>query len=1548
MDTPLRSEKSPVLISIICRSVNRPTLAQTLDSVCQQSWKNIELVVVDALGTGAITLPTLPAHITLRLVCTGKQLDRPKAANAGLKAAQGEYLLFLDDDDWIDAKHLQSLIRVMQAEPAVNVVYSATQMVSEHGIKTKDIIAVPFDITTLRRDNFIPIHSALFSRELLDLGCCFDESLPIYEDWDFWLQCAEHTRFTLLNKVGAYYRMGGDSHTMLEQHQQRYQAGHPSADARSRLLEKWRLRWSGAEWNALLGLVDQTPALTQLHDELSESHGLLDTRTAELNKARNQLEQVEAKLKAKKAEFLTLQRALAALRSEADLLSAAANTLQENNQTLHREIESLQRGSELLRQDISALHNDKQQLSSVIEQLHSELNESQRALEQTTQRLSTSHAQLAATEQALADTQGQLNHTSEQLNLKVSELGDANAVIAQTQQQLQSTEHKLQLLQSDYISLNLAHEELDRGVKEILNSFSWRVTAPYRWMRHRLNKLVAAVLPRRTASSLSGAVQHPAQQPVSSIQAGIVWPSAEHTVLPDHFTVQGWAWSSNTVVSVQIFVDQDLFYDVHPLPAHDRLEDAQRIGFARLISTTDLTPGQHQISLVARDEKGQQNRVSRNFIFQPSVTVYQRWLRDTSPDADALQAQSETSIPSDRTFTVLVQFDDSIHADARQLPALRATLISLSAQTCKEFECLISAPAADQAALHDLVQAVLPAARLINPDNIWPSLQACNSTAVCLLAAGDVLRPDCLWRVAFAWQENTVLLYSDHDQIDSNGNAVSPMFTTEWSPDRLLSQNYIGNVYFADSRQVTNTHPVDTQTSSWRFSVLLELGLPCRFNDVTRIADVLWSAAERPASARERELAAETQALANYLEKHALHAKVQPIEGSECRRVQWSVAQTPLVSIIIPTTGNMRFLKPCLDTLKTSTYPAIEVVILDNSRGKFPDGIQYAHEQGAVVIDCNEAFNWSRLNNIGADKSHGELLLFLNDDIEIIQPDWLEELVAQALRDDVGTVGALLLYPNGAIQHGGVFLVDHGGGARHLFHKQLPGEGIYGELDKCVREVSGNTGACQMIRRDRFEQLGRFDEQLSIVGNDIDLCMRALEAGLRNVWTPHSRLIHHESVSRQSKPIGQDEKAMWDRWQHRFLGGDPYFNPNMDLTREDYVLAPVPSASSVVVPDAAATTNESGVHLIAYIRASMGVGEAARGNAAALEASGVPFGILNYEKGNPSRMDNLRWQHREISKPRYGINLIHINADHTPGVMKDLGKNWFGQHYNIGFWAWEMPEFPDRWLESFDLLDEVWVPSAYVNQAVAAKSPIPVVTIPHIINVDVDSAHQYSRAYFGIPDKAFVFISMFDTHSIAQRKNPFGSIMAFQKAFAADDSSVQLLIKINNADEGSLKILRSLVGDYQNIVLLDTHFDRAQIDSLINCCDCYVSLHHAEGFGLGPAEAMSLGKVALLTGWSGNTEYMRSNNCVAIQYTLKKLGKDYGPYEAHQHWAVPDVDHAATEMRDLAHNPARVKAIGEQARKTIQQEFSAAAVGERMRQRLQSIERILDARRKQQ
>ena len=273
-----------------------------------------------------------------------------------------------------------------------------------------------------------------------------------------------------------------------------------------------------------------------------------------------------------------------------------------------------------------------------------------------------------------------------------------------------------------------------------------------------------------------------------------------------------------------------------------------------------------------------------------------------------------------------------------------------------------------------------------------------------------------------------------------------------------------------------------------------------------------------------------------------------------------------------------------------------------------------------------------------------------------------------------------------------------------------------------------------------------------------------------------------------------------------------------------------------------------------------------------------------------------------------------------------------------------MPKFPDRWQNSFAQLDEIWVPSQYVYQAVAEKSPIPVITIPHIIDVDIDSALTYERTSFDIPEKSFVFLSMFDTHSIAQRKNPFGSIIAFQRAFTADDSTVHLVIKINNADDAASKSLHDMIQGWTNIQILDRHLDRSGIDSLINSCDCYVSLHHAEGFGLAPAEAMAMGKVALLTDWSGNTEYMTSDNCIPIRYSLKTLGKDYGPYEAHQYWAVPDLDHAASEMVAIANDSLRASQLGESGRRTIREQFSADAIGKRMQARLNTINQFIQMR----
>src|SRR5690606_17055031 len=193
----------------------------------------------------------------------------------------------------------------------------------------------------------------------------------------------------------------------------------------------------------------------------------------------------------------------------------------------------------------------------------------------------------------------------------------------------------------------------------------------------------------------------------------------------------------------------------------------------------------------------------------------------------------------------------------------------------------------------------------------------------------------------------------------------------------------------------------------------------------------------------------------------------------------------------IPTMGKLELLRPCLESLLEKTaYRNFEMILLDNSRGKFPEGIQYLRDKGLNVIECNEPFNWARLNNIGVRHATGDLYLFLNDDIEVTDADWLDELVRQAARPDVGTVGALLYYPNGALQHAGVLLVNHGGGCTHLLHKRMPSDAIYRRLHQTTREVSANTGACLMVSKARFEDVSGFDEELAVVGNDIDLCLR--------------------------------------------------------------------------------------------------------------------------------------------------------------------------------------------------------------------------------------------------------------------------------------------------------------------------------------------------------------------------------------------------------------------------------------------------------------------------
>ena len=281
------------------------------------------------------------------------------------------------------------------------------------------------------------------------------------------------------------------------------------------------------------------------------------------------------------------------------------------------------------------------------------------------------------------------------------------------------------------------------------------------------------------------------------------------------------------------------------------------------------------------------------------------------------------------------------------------------------------------------------------------------------------------------------------------------------------------------------------------------------------------------------------------------------------------------------------------------------------------------------------------------------------------------------------------------------------------------------------------------------------------------------------------------------------------------------------------------------------------------------------------------------------------------------------------------GASFFDGRYNIGYWAWELPEFPDAWAPALDLLDEVWVPSAFCQQAIAAKAPIPVLRVPHSIEAPLVTP---DRGAFDIGERDVAFLAMCDVLSVPERKNPLGAVEAFRRAFRGDES-VRLLVKLSNLEhQPDLRArLHRLLADDPRITLIEGYLARQELWTLIASVDCFVSLHRSEGFGLGMAEAMACGRTVLATGWSGNVDFTRPDNAVLVEYDLVELTRDLGPYRRGQRWAEPDLDAAARCMRQIASSAELRERLGARARQAVARELSPAAIAPTVRTRIEAI-----------
>ena len=425
---------------------------------------------------------------------------------------------------------------------------------------------------------------------------------------------------------------------------------------------------------------------------------------------------------------------------------------------------------------------------------------------------------------------------------------------------------------------------------------------------------------------------------------------------------------------------------------------------------------------------------------------------------------------------------------------LRETLQSIRRQLYREWElCIV-----DDASTRPHVARTLancgddPRVRIVRVAGADPLAMARGEFHT-RVEAGDVLAETALFEIAMAGADAD-LIYTDEDALDERGERCRPLFKPGWSPELRRVRNYLGAL------------------TVYRRGVEAPM-------KVCHVPAILCHRRDAQPSAT---------------------AVVQDPPGPQ-----------PKVTVIIPTRDRAELLEQCLEgLLRRTVYAALDVIVVNNnSRQAAP----VARER-VRVLDWPGEFNWSAMNNRAARLAAGEVLLFLNNDIDVIEEHWLTPLAAHALRDGVGAVGAKLLFPDRTVQHAGIWL-GPGVFARHLLRlSKRVDPGYAGQLSE-TRNLSAVTGACMAVRREVFLSSGGFDESFPVSYSDIDFCLRLIEKGYRIVWTPQAELLHLESASRGSSEWRwRQEEADRDRFVERWrpqIDNDPFFNPNLDLIGEE-------------------------------------------------------------------------------------------------------------------------------------------------------------------------------------------------------------------------------------------------------------------------------------------------------------------------------------------------------------------------------------------------------------
>ncbi|MEB0110431.1 glycosyltransferase family 2 protein [Variovorax sp. RTB1] len=583
-------------------------------------------------------------------------------------------------------------------------------------------------------------------------------------------------------------------------------------------------------------------------------------------------------------------------------------------------------------------------------------------------------------------------------------------------------------------------------------------------------------------------------------------------------------------------------------------------------------------------------RVYRKAGWQGMVWELRRRMRKTNDYAnwvvtyDTLTAETRTAItqrvaamPAPPLISILMPTynPNPVH--------LRAAIESVRAQLYPHWELCIADDASTAAEVRSILEFYRdsdPRIKVVfRPKNGHISsasnsaLELVTGPWIALMDHDDLLPEHALfWMVdRIAKHPDARLIYSDEDKIDESGQRSDPYFKPDWNIDLFRSQNMFSHLGVLSAELVRS---VGGFRAGLEGSQDWDLVMRCMehvdASQVQHVPRVLYhwrvhaESTARSMNAKPYAAIAGERALNEHYQRIGVKAVAEYQQfGYRTRYVLPD--ELPLVSIIIPTRNGLDLMRQCIQSIdKKTTYGRYEIIIVDNGSDD-PAALAYfanlAERANVRVLRDERPFNYSALNNAAVAAARGDVIALVNNDIEVMSPDWLSEMVSIALQPGVGAVGARLWYPGMALQHGGVVL-GLGGLACHA-HKDLP-RGLNGYAGRAalIQSFSAVTAACLVVRKAVYQQVGGLDElHLTVAFNDVDFCLRLREAGYRNVWTPYAELLHHESATRgddmapdKRKRFEREIAYMKSRWAD-VIANDPAYSPNLTLDAEDFSYA---------------------------------------------------------------------------------------------------------------------------------------------------------------------------------------------------------------------------------------------------------------------------------------------------------------------------------------------------------------------------------------------------------